>query len=910
MSAFFKNEQSLLDVYGLASNNPKGKWAECSTFSDLSKPLVELEKDGSKMTTEQAHDILNELGKFERRNVSTTGEGNSAGINTDTPPFIDIDPLDGHQISDRLPNIKDPMLYSINSTKFNPKLFLQNVHSKDSFEQFTKYLDTLDSDLNHQSSDLRKFVHSNFTRYVRSKNNLDNIYEQFNAGSAQLSGGGSADANSLKKTTANEDEKFQFLEKSVLDSSKKGVVLSKKLMISDDLIKNYAKAISFIESSAGLINLPGKLKTLLNNGNYSELLYEYSNAKKTYCSMKPGPNERKVWNEVENVVDQYRQHLWNLLLENDTGSGFIESKYNFLPIISKLLDLDVEDSPICLWIDAKLEQAKNKLNSVSSLMSTKLEEKKLSLSLQNLALYSSSSSSEPGVLPEKLSYYLQFTKQSSFSETQFVDQTAVVEMWFLIIKYINDIHQLATSFVEFWGNVQNFLNGSFQQSIINDKRRENIIFGNSNTGGETKFALELESYQIENIIEKGTDFVSDLIILLQNFFEVNPEIPTEFKFLVPGCNNLSCLRYLPMVVEPVFRLCNDIGQLNIDPKVNGLLQKTCSQILENSIAAINFTRLEDYRQFDILETWSIYEFNENLGQTGKCTFLPIIVKNASIVTINTLQDLVFFHEMLPVSVNNFRALGKPLAVTMKRLQEEQVEALETVLESLLKDANRKKENPRTTETLLTLNNIQVLAKDAFPFILNYFQAQFDISSENASELSNLQMFTILEKMHSSILTNYASDLKYELRQTLEKGFTSIDWLSYTTTSFRASDYILEVLMILVQVHRDCSNISPDMSQKITSEAQQFISTYLYKLFKEHIDGVSTDGLLQVTLDFEFFIRVLSNILDAESERKLKSCLLYCFHNNSQKLEECIQQIQGAIDTSMNRTAIQFASFRD
>ena len=910
MSAFFKNEQNLLDVYGLASSNPKGKWTECSTFANLSKPLIGFETDGSKMTTEQAHDILNELGRLEKKKKSgsKTGKGRSTEMNTDSPPFVDIDPLDGNQISNRVPNMSDPLLYSINSTKFNPKLFLQNVHSNDSFEQFTKYLDTLDSDLNYQSSDLKKFVHSNFTRYVRSKNNLDNIYEQFNAGSAQLNGG-SASANPQTKTTTREDEKFQSLEKSVLDSSKKGIVLSKKLMMSDDLIKNYVKAISYIENSANLVNLPRKLRALLNNGNYSELLYEYNDAKKTYCSKKPGPNERKIWNEVENVVDQYRQHLWNLLLENDTGSGFIESKYDFLPIISKLLDLDVEDSPICLWIDAKLDQAKNKLKSVSSLMTSKLEEKKLSISLQNLAL-NSSSSSDPGVLPEKLSYYLQFTTQDSFSETQFVDQTVVVEMWFLIIKYINDVHQLATSFVEFWGNVQNFLNGSFQQTLINDKKRENIIFGNSNTSNGMKFASDLEPYQIGNIIEKGTEFVNDLIILLQNLFEVNSEKPTEFNFLVPGCNNLSCLRYLPMVVEPVFRLCNDIGQLSIDSTVNDSLQKACSQILENSIAAIDYTRLADYKQFDSLETWSIYEFNENVGQTGKCTFLPIIVKNVSIATINTLQNLVFFYEILPVSVTNFTALGKPSAAIIKHLQEEQVKALETVLESLLKDANRKKETPRTMETLLTLNNIQVLAKDAFPFILNYFQTQFDISSKNASAFSNLQMFTILEKMHSSILINYASDLKYELRQTLEKGFTSIDWISYTTTSFRASDYILEVLMILVQVHRDCSNISPNMSQKITSEAQQFISTYLYKLFKEHIDGVSTDGLLQVTLDFEFFIKVLSNILDAESERKLKSCLLYCFHNNPQRLEECVQQIQGAIDSSMNRTAIQFASFRD
>ena len=84
---------------------------------------------------------------------------------------------------------------------------------------------------------------------------------------------------------------------------------------------------------------------------YTNLMFEYSGAQQLYKNLSsredaPSPIIDRIWNEVENIVDKYRKRTWELLITPRPD----ETQEDFLPLISKLLDLKVEDNPIISWI--------------------------------------------------------------------------------------------------------------------------------------------------------------------------------------------------------------------------------------------------------------------------------------------------------------------------------------------------------------------------------------------------------------------------------------------------------------------------------------------------------------------------------------------------------------------------------
>ena len=366
-------------------------------------------------------------------------------------------------------------------------------------------------------------------------------------------------------------------------------------------------------------------------------------------------------------------------------------------------------------------------------------------------------------------------------------------------------------------------------------------------------------------------------------------------------------------MEPILKFSTELAQLNITTNGITICRNTLSTIINRCVGAISSTKLRDISNFYQLENWQVYETvtfssksqdsSKNLTFEYGVTQFPEIVTSFQEVSIKTTRDLLFAYEKLPI-INGISVVSYPSKQLLTGIEIQQIISMEAVLEAILKNAAKDKDNPRNSHTILTLTNLQYFRECAFPNILQYFDDAFEWNLAS----KNLELFSLLSKMESSIFGNYLSDLKINLRDTLEEKFHEINWPMYTSNSFRVGDYIIEVLMILIVVHSECFRIGPQLIHKILIETQIFIARYLFEAFKPYVGNLSNDGSLQIIVDLEFFQKVMGPLLEKDTEATLRACLQNCFQNDTNRLQKCINEINPIVSANLKRTAIQFAAF--
>ncbi|CAL9731368.1 exocyst complex component Sec5p [Monosporozyma unispora] len=704
-----------------------------------------------------------------------------------------------------------------------------------------------------------------------------------------------------------------------------------------------------------------------------------------------------IWTQVEKIAKSYRNQIWNKLtssyVERTTESDGIDSQLDdandILPLISRLLDLKIESNPLPDLLNTYLDHFENEISTVASSSVEKIigaQKNILQITVNSTGNHESLEDND-GV---DLSYYAFINKifngNSFFSKTRSVnssgsltrieslngtneflnitnlshanagtssdpltenstilsgvltDTPIIIEMWLLILKYVDDLGHIASKFTDTWENVDKFLNNIYQRTLENDKRKNNILVGdNSKQKDEVNIEefLRLKPEEIEMIHSKGERIIKLLCNNLLTFFQSSQDslltntknvkkdsgISSDYGFLPPRANGLSCLRYLPMILEPLLKYLNNLAQLNISPVINDSIKHLVSIVIDRFVGAISSTKLRDISRFYMLEDWEVdtkiqeivdssNDLNHALSDKDKeqyeygVTLLPDIVLGFQQYSIQTTRDIIFAYERLP-SVNNVRIVDPPSKQLLVGVEIQQIISLEAVLEAILKNAAKDKDNPRNVHTLLTLTNLQYIKEITFPETLQYFDELFEWNLKDKP----LEIFNLLNKMESSIFGNYLSDLKIHLRDILETKFHQIDWPSYTSNSFRVGDYIIETLMLLVTIHSECFKIGPQLISKILKDTQLFVARYLFEAFKPYVGNISADGLLQLCVDIMFFQEVLGNLLEQDTEATLKACLQNCFQNHVERMEKCIVDMQPVVQSNLTRTEIQFAAFK-
>ncbi|GAV55293.1 hypothetical protein ZYGR_0AS06170 [Zygosaccharomyces rouxii] len=935
MDPFGASEGNLMEFYHLKTLEPHTSWINDSSVN------INLEKwQNASPDADNSYDILKDLlnqqqKTYEREAAQNMNEAAMSNV---------ADPLNNRMMLPLLNRLqfpqKEKLKYLVNTKKFNVKMFLKDIHNRDSFEDLTRSLDILDKTLERQSDELKDLVQSNFTKYVRVKNRLDQIYEQFSMRYTPSPAPGSIDANGGQLDVNQLGDKVD-------DAIRATTLKLKPLLETNRKMVNYQATKNFIEENKDYFNLTTKLKKCLDKKDYSTLVIEYAKAKELHnqlvlAAAVTEENETgqvvnrvpkvvdKVWSEVESVVESYRQLTWKTLLSPDDE----ESIQDFLPLISKLLDLNVDRNPIMAWLTVHLDNFEKQLHETSEQMFNKILKGQENI-LRNKVEADSDDHNTASIQGVDLTYYLsigQFfhdTDGKSNDELAFRSLTAfqgltdspiVVEMWLLFLRYINSLEKISMKFVEFWEHVQNFLDGVYQTTLINDKKKDNILVGDLKTIDGHKQFLQLEKEQVRHLRHRGENFVNTLANQLTLFFMSSQESlsnkttitkesgsPQDYGFIPPRANGLSCLRYLPKMVEPLLKCITKLAQLGISSRALDISRKLVSMITDRSVAAIASTKLRDTSNFYKLEDWKVYQTVNDTNRSELeygITHFPEIVRIFQEYSIQTTRDLLFAFEKLPV-LNGISIVNYPSKRSLTAVEIQQLISMEAVLESILKNAAKDKDNPRNSHTILTLTNLQYIRETTFPQILQYFDEAFEWNLRE----KKLELFTLLAKMESSIFGNYLSDLKINIRDVLEKKYHEISWATYTSNSFRANDYVIEVLMLLVTIHSECFRIGPQLIERVLRETQIFISKYLFESFKPYVGNLSSDGLLQVTVDLQFFQRVLGRLLERDTQVTITACLQNCFQNNTERMQRCIKETEPIVSSNLARTSVQFAAFK-
>ncbi|KTA96888.1 Exocyst complex component SEC5 [Nakaseomyces glabratus] len=980
--AFQVDEHKLLEMYNLNELNPADSvdndWQRVSTIQyDLGAW-----QDSGKMLEERPYALLSDL-IAQQKGASQGSRGLQGGIDASTVN----DPLDGQLVLEKMRQLRmnpeQAPQYLVNSKNFDAIQFLRGMHNRDSFDELSQYLDRLDRELQTQAGDLQHLVQTNFTKYVKIKSRLDQIYSNFSEGGEQEN----QNIMKVEKLKEELDETIRFTTQKlnpVINYEKK--------------INNFKLTKRFIEENKFFINLPKQLKSHLIQNNYNKLITDYLKGKEQYDKLVQyfenkvvaefHDNEEEsninktpkvievIWSACQSIVEIYKSQLWRLITtpsvignankiagkQSSEIDISIETPEMFLPNISRLLDLNIDENPIIKWIESRIDYLETKLRDTAQNMILKITNAQQNI-IRNQVSHAAETERDTDAVElehytniDKLFSHGAFMKKGESGDSNnnsntminsaptfgdgtiisqgLTDSIIVIEMWLLILKYAQQLNELSARFIQLWEHTEKFLDGSYQTILINEKRKENILLvGDFNASEKYQKQIHLSDDEVKGIRLKGESFVKmiadRIFILFQSSqsslsqftsedvsmddmtWEKEIGLPSNYGFIPPNANGLSCLRYLPLIIEPILRFSSDLAQLKITPKSIEIPKKLASIIIGRSVSAISSTKLRDIANFHKLENWEKYEFvnarKDDLNDSNyeyAITQFPTIIKSFQELSIKTIRDIVFSFEKLP-TIGGVSIIEYPSKKVLTGIEIQQIISMEAVLESILKNAAKDKDNPRNPHTILTLTNLQCIRESTFPDILQFFDDCFECNLKT----KNLELFNLLAKMEQSIFGNYLSDLKISLRDTLESKFNEIDWATYTSTSFRAGDYIIESLMVLVSVHSECSRDGPQLIDRILRESHIFIARYLFESFKPFIGNISADGLLQVTVDIQFFQRVLGRLLDKDTESTLGATLQNCFQNNAERLKMCIKETEPIVNANLKRTSIQFSAFK-
>ena len=985
MSGIQLNEDVLEDFYNLKTVNPQTSWnADSNYVYNLSK------WNNVVPDSENSYDVLRDL-MAEQKKLSEERSFGKSGVNSQNNL---LDPLNNDHIMNLLQQLhidsdEEKATYLINNKKFIANKFLRDVHNKDSFEDLNASLNNLDSIIEEQSNDLKILVQNNFTSYVKIKNRLDKIYNQF-----------AKNVNDNKSNGDDSNLDIDELGKKVDESVRATNLKLKPIMDTSVKIKNYKMTKQFIEENRQFFDLPRLLKKYLEKKDFSSFIINYNKGLEMLESFKPQDNANftqqvlddgsdadvsrpsnnvpkiinMVWKQVENTLDNYRKETLDTLLTHSSPVK-IESQDIFLPLMSKLLDLKESENPILKWINFYFDDFESQLNKTSDHLLQRIidAQKKINnigidekddMDGVNISYYLSINQLFKPIVYEDLNFenkdgsssniYDSYANSSSenISTTNgradissalasyhgLTDTPLVVEMWLSIWRYITEFNNIANVFIQFWQHIENFLDGTYQTNIINEKKKDNILIGDVSILDNIKRTLALSKEETNEIRIKGDNFVRLIYKKLIFFFQASQASlsnftpgqiskadsvtslkqekdtgsPLDYGFVPPRANGLGCVRYIPLIFEPFLKFVTQLAQLGISTSTVDMARSLVSLVIDRSIGAISSTKLRDISNFYKLENWEVYasvpEGTDNLNSntTMECgvTQFPEIVLLVQQYSIKVIRGILFSFEKLPI-INSISISNYPSKQILTGVEVQQIVSMEAVLEAILKNAAKDKDNPRNPHTILTLTNLQYIREFTFPTVLRCFDESFDWELRSKP----LEIFNLLGKMESSIFGNYLSDLKISLRNVLEERFHQINWPVYSSNSFRVNDYIIEALMMLINVHSECYRIGPQLINKIIKETQIFISRYLFESFKPFVGNLSSDGLLQITVDIMFFQKVLGPYLEQDTQVTLKACLQNVFQNNMDRLDRCINETSPIVDSNLERTSIQFAAFK-
>lgn len=788
--------------------------------------------------------------------------------------------------------------YLISSTTFSPRHFLRDVHPDATYNNLVNSLNYLESTISERSEALRYLVEHDYDRFVQSKSSLDSVFKNI-----QTAGFNDSDS-SLG---------FQHLKALIDDSNAKATIIMKPVMDNKAKDERLRTALSLVDGNKYLFNLPSLILTHIKNNDHDSLIRDYRRGK----DMRSSENEilsssesltnkmeqqrvlERIWNEVEEIVDEYKMQEWKILA-NTTA------EQNYLSIITKLLELGVEDNPIFEWISSQTSQFELDFESAFDKLSSTTDNYRINIltipqnpavpllnaikALADTVTASASISSSTVMAGNPPSDSSMSSSPASNKDSIIFDSPSVIEMWLTVRIIFQDINNLISKFCIFWKHCKEFMDGVPQRNLPTGWQNES----------KTHLAFtESELHDIENNGKKIVNLISSRV---EHFFsDVVPKskpnndissrensiaLPEDSpQFLPPFSNSLSSVKYLSKIM---YLLASGFNELDINFKsreVSKLLQGVLTNVREKAILAIIHAWEQDATVFCLIEDWIpsktlnsiktpeyFYAYQitvltgvgdvlklSNAGQSIDGEVIPQIsatlVKqiqgcfyNTVSATLDSVMRLVIPLEKgdrrksalnrlsIPTSFSKLYDATGSTSIDRSLKNEEGIAAFELLPDNM----NEEK------KILLILSSLEQIRDDKLPQLFKLIDTSMRTNSREASSA----LKSSIDTMANTLFELYNRRKKTLLAEGLRQGIlkSGIGWSSNVPEKpIAVSSYIYECLLNLVVVHSRVTEISPGQVPRVITVLYDHVVKTLLSCYRE-IEQFGRYGLLQAIAD--------------------------------------------------------------
>ncbi|ORX54717.1 hypothetical protein BCR36DRAFT_321972 [Piromyces finnis] len=158
------------------------------------------------------------------------------------------------------------------------------------------------------------------------------------------------------------------------------------------------------------------------------------------------------------------------------------------------------------------------------------------------------------------------------------------------------------------------------------------------------------------------------------------------------------------------------------------------------------------------------------------------------------------------------------------------------------------------KTLVIMSNIMAYNEVIFPKIKTFYENSFRcLSEEKVNELYESSKF-----LNSELFENYLKKKLIKIRVIVRNGilYSGFDWY-YITVPHEVSPYITKLIIEIVKIHSQITDISRKLQHTMLSEIFLNLVQDLLEAFRE-IDHYSVAGMLQATLETEVIHQTLTN----------------------------------------------------
>ncbi|CDK28217.1 unnamed protein product [Kuraishia capsulata CBS 1993] len=915
-------DSELLRFYQIRTLNPNS-WARDNQAVDFAYP----ETDDP--ASDEYFSLLPQLMNTDANDRSDYAIGDSS---------LDyMDPLGFHEsIVDELidrdvvESTRDParLKYLIGSKSFNPKLFLKTIHNDKSFDQLNSALGYLDSEMQKRNKDLRQIVELEFSSFIKAKGSLDNIYTQF--------------AKTKFEGTDDNPGLLGKLSGFVNSASASSTRLLNPTLESKSRELAVESTISFVQENKLLFNLPSSLQDYILKNDFDSLINDYEKGRALYdaqlqsCAPAVVKILNRVWDEVEQIISEYKENLWRRLdsVELDTVTNVSlpssNNERNFLTTVNKLLELGVEDNPLVVFLESQYTKVLGEQNS-GKCHAFLLKMVKLDQSIKQTYTEGSAVSN----VALKYLYGLFIDKPVIMVDhgAMVKDLPLVMEMWMAITSYVKELVEgvLTKKIVRFGLVSDYFTNREFQRArrqMYSQRDPSSIAMRVQNANVH----LELGDVQIQDIRKKNQFLITAVCDKLTRLFmassqdlpgllnmsgqPVAPGSPVKndgslssYGFVPSFSNTISTLRYLlelqRLISESMAKLTSARASACTTASVVETLRETYRKINSRFISCVLVLMVKDAEKINQLETW------EKSKTTPGCTALIDFMRNYFETMLPLFSDLVFNVMETPISDDMGLLPSYPAKKILSGIESQFVRALRVILEASVRKELHDTQSAESVDAakehrMLSLGNVSEMKSSVFPAIIQTYDRAF---RSNLSK-QNLDLYPTLENVEVTLFHDYIVTYYPAVQTMIKEGIARVDWIT-PNQPVSASEYIHKLIMFLIIAKSSITSNSTKLP--LSNEIFKNLQAYMLRTMLDslrRVDKFSEGGIYQLIFDLLFFARVLQNTLSGSADSALQQIYKEVVDPRFGKQRDyMINSLSERVKKALSSSAAEYACFR-